>query len=170
MEKLTHPQLLSRLSQFSRAQHDAAAIDDQDFARECADVVSVITEVLETRGNMAAAGARFVDIPMTPRTCVTSTAISILRAARAAGESAVIATTDAQGQWLAQRYNLDPSWWIRIGDQRALSKYRVFIVDDAQLMEEKFSKMYPDIAGLRAHLATRAGCLVYWLTSAAGQY
>jgi len=160
MEKLTHSQLLSRLAQFSGAQHEAAAL-----AQECGDVVSVITEVLETRGNLTAAGARFVDIPMTPRTCVTSTAISILRAARAAGDNAVIATTEAQGQLLAERYNLDRNWLIRIGDLGALSRYRVFIVDDAKLMEEMFSKMHPDIAGLRAHLAVRAGCLVYWLTS-----
>jgi hypothetical protein len=55
MEKLTHAQLLSRLSQFSGAQHEAAAIDDHDFARECADVVSIISELLEARTKLAAA-------------------------------------------------------------------------------------------------------------------
>lgn len=165
MEKLTHTQLLNRLTQFSGAHYEAAAIEDHDFAHECADMVSVITEVLEARAKLAGTGATFIDIPMMARTCVTSTAISILRAARAAGDNAVIATTEAQGRWLAERYNLDPSWFILIGDMRALSRYRVFIVDDAQQMEERFSKMYPDIAGLRVHLATRAGCLVYWLTS-----
>lgn len=53
MEKLTHAQLLSRLAQFSGAQHEAAAIDDQDFARECADVVSIISELLEARATLA---------------------------------------------------------------------------------------------------------------------
>ncbi|WP_048796178.1 MULTISPECIES: hypothetical protein [Serratia] len=165
MEKLTHTQLLSRLAQFSGAQHEAAVIDDQDFARECADVVSVITEVLETRTKLAGIGATFIDIPMMPRTCVTSTAISILKAARAAGERAVIATTDEQAKWLMQHHDLDPSWWIRVGDLQALSFHRVFIVDDAQHMEARFSKIHPNIAGLRAHLAERAGARVYWLTS-----
>lgn len=67
MEKLSNNQLLSRLSQFSGAQHEAAAIDDHDFARECADVVSIITEVLEARTKLAGSGATFIDIPMMAR-------------------------------------------------------------------------------------------------------
>jgi hypothetical protein len=58
MEKLTHTQLLNRLAQFSGAHYEAAAIEDHDFARECADMVSVITEVLETRTKLAGTGQR----------------------------------------------------------------------------------------------------------------
>lgn len=165
MEKLTHTQLLSRLAQFSQAHHEAAAIDDQDFARECADVVSIITEVLEARGKQAGTGATFIDIPMTPRTCVTSTAISILKAAHKAGRRAVIATTDGQAQLLVRERGLDRSWLVRIGDLDSLSRASVIVVDDAEFMAAKFAKIYPSYAGLRAHLAQLSNTYVYWLTS-----
>ena len=164
MDKLTHIQLLSRLAQFSGAHHEAAAIDDQDFARECADVVSVITEVLEARGNQAASGATFIDIPMMARTCVTSTAISILTAARKSGELAMLATTEAQGQWLIKERGLTPQTIVRIGDLDTLRRAKVIVVDDAQYMEAQFAKIYSNAGGLRAHLAQLTGARVYWLT------
>lgn len=165
MEKLTHTQLLNRLAQFSGAHYEAAAIEDHDFARECADMVSVITEVLEARGNQAAFGATFIDIPMMARTCVTSTAISILTAARKSGELAMLATTEAQGQWLIKERGLTPQTIVRIGDLDTLRRARVIVVDDAQFMEEKFAKIYPRGGGLRAHLGALSNTRVYWLTS-----
>lgn len=165
MDKLTHTQLLNRLSQFSGAQHEAAAIDDHDFARECADVVSIITEVLEARIKLAGTGATFIDIPMMARTCVTTTAISILTAARKSGVLAMIATTEERGRWLMKERGIAPQCIARIGDFDSLSRANVLVVDDAQLMEVWFSKVYPRSAGLRAHLAELTGKRVYWLTS-----
>lgn len=166
MEKLTHAQLLSRLSQFSRAQYEAAAIDDQEFAQECGDVVSVITEALESRTVLAAmTGATFLDIPMMPRTCVTSAAISILTAARKSGARAFLATTEARGREVVRTQGVDRTWLARIGDMKTLSGAKVIVVDDAELMEKTFSQMYPRSTGLRAHLAELVGVRVYWLTS-----
>lgn len=165
MEKLSNNQLLSRLSQFSGAQHEAAAIDDHDFARECADVVSIITEVLEARTKLAGSGATFIDIPMMARTCVTTTAISILTAARKSGALAMIATTEDRRQWLMQKHGIAPQSIVRLGDLDTLKRANVLVVDDAQLMEVWFSKVYPRSAGLRAHLAELTGTRVYWLTS-----
>ncbi|EAY4270150.1 hypothetical protein QO951_004328 [Salmonella enterica] len=166
MEKLTHTQLLNRLAQFSGAHYEAAAIEDHDFARECADMVSVITEVLEARGNQAASGATFIDIPMMARTCVTTTAISILTAAHKSGALALLATTEAQGQWLMKERGLTHHSIVRLGDLDRLRRARVIVVDDAQYMEAQFAKIYPNAAGgLRAHLAQLTGVRVYWLTS-----
>lgn len=165
MDKLTHSQLLSRLAQFSGAHSEASAMDDQDFARECADMVSVITEVLEARTKMAGTGATFIDIPMMARTCVTTTAISILTAARKSGELAMLATTEEQGRWLMKERGLTPQTIVRIGDLETLSRATVIVVDDAQLMEEKFAKIYPRGGGLRAHLGALSNTRVYWLTS-----
>ncbi|MEG6417503.1 hypothetical protein QCN17_23130 [Enterobacter asburiae] len=167
MEKLTHTQLLNRLAQFSGAHYEAAAIEDHDFARECADMVSVITEVLEARTKLAGTGATFIDIPMMARTCVTTTAISILTAARKSGVLAMLATTKERGQWLVRERGLMPQTIVRIGDLDTLSRAKVIVVDDAQLMEEWFAKVYPRAAGLRAHLAELTGARVYWLTSIA---
>lgn len=164
MEKLTHTQLLNRLAQFSGAHYEAAAIEDHDFARECADMVSVITEVLEARTKLAGTGATFIDIPMMARTCVTTTAISILTAARKSGVLAMIATTEERGRWLMKERGIAPQCIARIGDFDSLSRANVLVVDDAQLMEVWFSKVYPRSAGLRAHLAELAGVRVYWLT------
>lgn len=165
MEKLTHTQLLNRLAQFSGAHYEAAAIEDHDFARECADMVSVITEVLEARTKLAGTGATFIDIPMMARTCVTTTAISILMAARKSGALALLATTEERGQWLIKQRGLTPQCIVRLGDFETLSRAKVIVVDDAQLMEEWFAKVYPRSAGLRAHLAELTGARVYWLTS-----
>lgn len=165
MEKLTHTQLLSRLSQFSGARHEAVAFDDHDFERECADVVSVITEVLEARTKIDGSGATFIDIPMMARTCVTTTAISILTAARKSGSLAMLATTEEQGRWLMKERGLTPQTIVRIGDLDTLRRATVIVVDDAQLMEEKFAKIYPRSGGLRAYLGSLSKARVYWLTS-----
>ncbi|SUY95344.1 Uncharacterised protein [Citrobacter freundii] len=165
MEKLTHTQMLSRLAQFSGAQHEAAAIDDHEFARECADVVSIITEVLEARTKLAGTGATFIDIPMMARTCVTTTAISILTAARKSGVLAMIATTEERGRWLMKERGIAPQCIARIGDFDSLRRANVLVVDDAQLMEAWFTRVYPRSSGLRAHLAELAGARVYWITS-----
>lgn len=167
MDKLTHSQLLSRLGQFSGAHSEASAMDDQDFARECADMVSVITEVLEARTKMAGTGATFIDIPMMARTCVTTTAISILTAARKSGALAMLATTEAQGQLLIRERGLTPQTIVNIGNLDRLRRATVIVVDDAQLMEEKFAKIYPRGGGLRAHLGALSNTQVYWLTSRA---
>ena len=167
MEKLTHTQLLNRLAKFSGAHYEAAAIEDHDFARECSDMVSVITEVLEARTKLAGTGATFIDIPMMARTCVTTTAISILTAARKSGSLALLATTEERGQWLTRYRGLTPQCIVRLGDLDTLSRAKVIVVDDAQLMEEWFAKVYPRAAGLRAHLAELTGARVYWLTSIA---
>lgn len=165
MEKLTHTQLLSRLAQFSGAQHEAAAIDDQEFARECADVASVITEVLEARTKLAGNGTTFIDIPMMARTCVTTTAISILEAARQSPGIALIATNKERGQLLMRMHGLTPRCIASIADLDTLRRANVIVVDDATFMEEWFSKVYPGSAGLRAHLSELPGALVYWLTA-----
>lgn len=165
MDKLTHSQLLSRLAQFSGAHYEASAIEDHEFARECADVASVITEVLEARTKLAGNGATFIDIPMMARTCVTTTAISILTAARKSGALALLATTEERRRWLMKEHGLTPQCIVRLGDFETLSRANVLVVDDAQLMEEWFAKTYPRSAGLRAHLAELAGARVYWITS-----
>ena len=165
MNKLTLSQLLSRLAQFSGAHDEAIATEDHEFACECADMVSVITEVLEARGNQAASGATFIDIPMMARTCVTTTAISILTAARKSGELAMLATTEAQGQWLIKERGLHPQAIVRIGDLDTMRRAKVIVVDDAEFMEERFAKIYPRGGGLRAHLSALSGTRVYWLTS-----
>ena len=47
--RLTEAQLLFRLQEFSDAEQDAIALGDHEFARECADVVSIIRELQACR-------------------------------------------------------------------------------------------------------------------------
>ncbi|EEI3459130.1 hypothetical protein G3D33_001406 [Salmonella enterica subsp. salamae] len=47
--KLTDERVLQRLSQFEGAYKEACALQDDDFASECADIVRVLREVLERR-------------------------------------------------------------------------------------------------------------------------
>jgi hypothetical protein len=70
----------------------------------------------------------------------------------------MLATTKARGQWLVRERGLMPkplsgSWHLD-----TLSRAKVIVVDDAQLMEEWFAKVYPRAAGLRAHLAGTDWC------------
>lgn len=47
--KLTDERVLQRLSQFEGAYKEACALQDDDFASECADIIRVLCEVLERR-------------------------------------------------------------------------------------------------------------------------
>lgn len=175
MEKLSNEQLISRLTQFSQAHSEALAFEDEDYARECSDVVSIIRELMEARtiisgkptGDVAPVRERatFVDIPMLPRSGVTTTAISILKAERQAGKNAFIATTHEQAGWLSRYRGVAPAWMARIGDLGTLSTANVIIVDDAEYMEVMFSKIFPRAGGLRAYLSVIGSARVYWLTS-----
>lgn len=62
-DTLTDGQLLFRLQDFYGAGQDAMEINDHEYAQECADVVSIIREVIESRKALEAAEKRAVEMP-----------------------------------------------------------------------------------------------------------
>jgi len=121
-------------------------------------------EPWESEGMFSSWEPAFIEIPFEPRSGRTTAALSIIKKANKAGKTAMLATTHDQGRWLERVMCFPRVWIAHIGDLDTLSRAGVLVVDDAELMEVVFSKIYPRSGSLRAHLAKLANARIYWLT------